>query len=333
MIALGWSSPSGLDPLLLLLVALAVDAYVGEMSFLFRAVPHPVVLIGRAIGWFDARLNRTERSAQARRLRGALSVAALCLVGAALGAALTWFGRHYPMGWVVELLVAVTLVAQRSLYDHVARVGRSLAEDGLWAGRKAVALIVGRDPASLDESGVARAAIESCAENFSDGVVAPAFWYVLFGLPGLIVYKVVNTADSMIGHRNPRYEDFGKAAARFDDFLNLVPARLSGLFIVIAACFAPTAKPWTALAAMWRDAGKHRSPNAGWPEAAMAGALGLALAGPRVYASGTVNDAWMGNGRSQATADDIRRSLALFAIACLVHWGAVAVLLAARLKA
>jgi adenosylcobinamide-phosphate synthase len=333
MIALGWPSPRGFDPLLLLLVALAVDAYVGEMPFLFRAIPHPVVLIGRAVDWLDRRLNREERGAGTLVMRGALAIGFLCLGGVLLGAALVWFSRHYPMGWLVELLLTITLIAQRSLYDHVALVGRSLQDEGLWAGRQAVSRIVGRDPAALDEHGVARAAIESCAENFSDGIVAPAFWYVLFGLPGLIVYKIANTADSMIGHRSPRYKYFGKAAARLDDLLNLVPARLSGLLIAAAACFAPTAKPAAALATMWRDAGKHRSPNAGWPEAAMAGALGLALAGPRTYASGTVNDAWIGDGRARALPDDIRRALAVFVVACLIHWGAIAAILVLRLKA
>ncbi|MBM3572764.1 MAG: cobalamin biosynthesis protein CobD, partial [Alphaproteobacteria bacterium] len=295
MIALGWTSPPGIDPLLLLLVALAIDAYVGEMAIVFRIVPHPVVLIGRAIAWFDRRLNRAERGAKALRLRGALTIMVLGAAGAALGAVLTWFSRHYPMGWTAELFLIVTLVAQRSLYDHVDLVRRALSDDGLYAGRQAVSRIVGRDPAMLDEHGVARAAIESCAENFSDGVVAPVFWYVLLGLPGLIVYKIVNTADSMIGNLSPRYADFGKAAARLDDAMNLLPARLSGLILALAASVAPTASPVEALATMWRDAAKHRSPNAGWPEAAVAGALGLALAGPRRYAERMVDNPWIGS--------------------------------------
>ncbi|MBM3599198.1 MAG: cobalamin biosynthesis protein [Alphaproteobacteria bacterium] len=333
MITLGWASPATIDPLLLLLVALAVDAYVGEMSFLFRVVPHPVVAMGRAIDWLERRLNRAERGAAALRIRGALSIAALCLAGIVIGTPLVWFSRHYPMGWLVELFLLITLVAQRSLYDHVNLVYRTLRDEGLYAGRQAVSRIVGRDPAALDEHGVARAAIESCAENFSDGVVAPVFWYVLFGLPGLLVYKIVNTADSMIGHPSPRYADFGKAAARLDDAMNLIPARLSGVLLAIAACFAPTANPAGAFATMWRDAGKHRSPNAGWPEAAMAGALGVALAGPRRYAERTVEDPWIGNGRARALPEDIRRALVVFGIACLVHWALIAALLVLRLRA
>lgn len=182
--------------------------------------------------------------------------------------------------------------------------------------------IVGRDVKTLDKSGVARAAIESCAENLSDGVVAPAFWYLLFGLPGLVLYKTINTMDSMIGHRNARYEAFGWASARFDDVLNVVPARFSGLFIALAAISVRKADPGAALTVMWRDADKHRSPNAGWPESAMAGALGLALAGPRRYGAQMVNEPWIGQGTAQATVQDVVRALKLFCAACVMN-GAV----------
>jgi adenosylcobinamide-phosphate synthase len=182
-------------------------------------------------------------------------------------------------------------------------------------------MIVGRNPETLDEAGVARAAIESLAENFSDGVVAPVFWMMVGGLPGAALYKAANTADSMIGHRTPRHAAFGWAAARFDDLVNLPASRLSALLLVAAAkTLEPGARPGGAWAAVWRDAGKHRSPNAGWPEAAMAGALGLRLAGPRVYGTTRVDDAYMGDGRAEATAKDIRRALELYRAALALQF-------------
>jgi adenosylcobinamide-phosphate synthase len=209
-------------------------------------------------------------------------------------------------------VLASTLLAQRSLYVHVARVADALERDGLAAGRAAVAHIVGRDTAALDQAGVARAAIESLAENFSDGVVAPAFWMAIAGLPGAAVYKAINTADSMIGHRTARHAAFGWAAARLDDLVNLPASRLSALLLVAAAGLEDRAAAAAAWRAVRRDAHRHRSPNAGFPEAAMAGALGLALAGHRVYAGVTVEDALMGDGRREATASDLRKALALY---------------------
>ena len=198
---------------------------------------------------------------------------------------------------------------------------RALARGGLDGGREAVRQIVGRDPASLDAHGVARAAIESLAENFSDGVVAPVFWYLLLGLPGLFAYKMVNTLDSMIGHRTPRYRAFGWAAARLDDVLNTVPAPLSGVLLAAAAVFAKNGRPGHAFTIMLRDGRKHHSPNAGWPESAMAGALSLALAGPRRYAEGLVADPWLGDGSARAGVSDIVRGLHLYRRACLIQGG------------
>lgn len=307
------------DPFLLLATALVLDAYLGEMRLLFKVVPHPVVAIGGVISWFDRRLNRPERSTLARRVRGILVL--LVMLGAALGigamiqAAAAWM----PYGWALELFVLVTMVAQRSLYDHVAAVAKGLETGGLAGGREAVAMIVGRDPETLDRHGVSRAAIESCAENFSDGIVAPVFWYVLLGLPGMLAYKTVNTLDSMIGHRSDRYRAFGWASARLDDVLNLIPARLAGLFLAIVAPAAPGGRPGAALVTMLKDARKHRSPNAGWPEAAMAGALGLALAGPRRYGAEVVDDPWIGAGRARTEAADIRRALRIMVAACLLQ--------------
>lgn len=314
---------SPLDPLLLLLAAMALDMVVGDLPVAFRVLPHPVVLIGRAVTWLDLRLNRERRSERVRRARGIFAVALLVLGAASVGFALAVVLRALRFGWAIEILLVAILLAQRSLFEHVAAVGEALGERGIAGGRDAVRHIVGRDPLSLDEHGVARAAIESLAENFSDGVVAPALFYALFGLPGIFVYKTANTLDSMIGHRSPRYLHFGWAAARLDDALNLLPARLSGMLLAVAALVAPEAHAAPAIRVMLRDAGKHRSPNAGWPEAATAGALGLALAGPRRYHGELVNDPWLGDGRARATISDISRALRLYVIACIVQATAV----------
>src|SRR5208337_3831660 len=228
-----------------------------------------------------------------------------------------------PFGWVLTAIAASTLFAGRSLYTHVRDVAAALEEGGLAAGRRAVSRIVGRDTETLDAHGVARAAIESLAENASDGVAAPVVWFVLLGLPGLAAYKAINTADSMIGHRTPRHEAFGWASARLDDLVNLPASRLTAALFTLAALFQ-NASLGAALTAVIRDARQHRSPNAGWPEAAMAGALGLRLAGPRSYAGVAVADAYMGDGRAEANAGDIRRALVLARIAWLVMLAAIA---------
>ena len=320
-----------LDPLVILAIAMVLDAAVGEVGGPFRRLPHPVRIIGTLIGVLDDKLNRENRSDADRTVRGLLVVLIVCGLAAAVGWAVAWLTRHHDFGWIVELALTFALLAQRSLYDHVRAVAKALNGGGIEAGRAAVAHIVGRDVRQLDGHGVARAAIESCAENFSDGVVAPVFWYLLFGFPGLLVYKAVNTMDSMIGYTTPRYRAFGMAAARLDDVLNLIPARLAGLFLAAAAVSAPTANPVRALKVMVRDAGKHRSPNAGWPEGAMAGALGLALAGPRRYAETAVDGSWIGDGRARATETDINRALHVYVVACAVNGLMVAALAAIRL--
>jgi adenosylcobinamide-phosphate synthase len=227
------------------------------------------------------------------------------------------------LGLAVLALLASTLSAARSLDTHVAAVAAALETGGLPAGRVAVSQIVGRDPDALEEAGVCRAAVESLAENFSDGVVAPLLWFAIAGLPGMLAYKAINTADSMIGHRTPRHEAFGWAAARLDDVVNLPASRLSGVLLALAACVLPGASPANAMRAIWRDAGKHRSPNAGWPEAAMAGALDMKIAGPRAYHGQLGDFAYMGDGRADLTAADIRRALKLYRIAIAVGWVAV----------
>ncbi|HZT89160.1 MAG TPA: adenosylcobinamide-phosphate synthase CbiB [Stellaceae bacterium] len=305
------------------MAGLVIDGLFGDMPAIFTHVPHPVVLAGRAVASFDRKLNRPNRGEGDRRIRGVVSVVLLVGGAAALGWVIQLLCRKSLAGAAVEALLIGVLIAQRGLFEHVAAVAAALSSGGIAAGREAVRHIVGRDPASLDAHGVARAAIESLAENFSDGGVAPAFWYLLLGLPGLFAYKMANTMDSMIGHRTPRYRSFGWAAARFDDLANLPAAPLAGLLLSAAAGFLPGARPRHALAIMLRDARKHRSPNAGWPEAAMAGALHLALAGPRRYAEGVVEDPWLGDGTARATPPDIARALRLYVLACLIGGGVV----------
>jgi len=311
------------DPLLILAAALVFDALVGDPPGLWRWLPHPVAVIGRLVDVLDRKLNRAHRPSWDRRLRGALVAVGLTLAAVALGMAVTGLRRNWAWGWAVELVLLWTLLAGRSLFDHVRAVATALAANGLSGGRAAVARIVGRDPNSLDGHGVARAAIESCAENFADAVVAPVFWYLLFGFPGALAYKTINTLDSMIGHPDQRYREFGMVSARLDDVANLLPARLAGLLLVVAALFVPRGRPDRALRVMLSDHGHHRSPNSGWPEAAMAGALDLALAGPRRYAGHAVEERWIGTGRARATAADIRRSLYMLAVAVLLTFGMV----------
>jgi adenosylcobinamide-phosphate synthase len=307
---------------MILLLALVIDALVGDPPGLYRRVPHPVAALGRLIAVIEGRLNRTTAGDAARFTLGVATAAAVIGGAGLIGWGLARGLALLPGGWIAEAILASTLIAFRGLERHVGAVADGL-ERGLDAGREAVGHIVGRDPATLDSPGVARAAIESLAENFSDGVVAPVFWYAVLGLPGLCAYKAVNTLDSMIGHRDARYAVFGRASARIDDAVNWIPARLAGGLIAIAALGRAPA----AFGAMRRDAARHRSVNAGWQEAAMAGALGLALAGPRRYGGVVVEDAWMGDGRREATSADIRRALALYRRAGT----ALAVLLAAGL--
>jgi adenosylcobinamide-phosphate synthase len=280
-----------LTTLTLLLIALILDATFGEPDWLWSRFPHPATVMGGCVDWLDVRLNNGED----RRNAGILTIAILMLGAAALGQLL----RSIPDAGLLEAIFAAILLAQRSLTDHVLQVANAL-RSSLPEGRRAVSMIVGRDPQQLDESAVARGAIESAAENFSDGVIAPAFWLLIFGLPGIMAYKIINTADSMIGHRNERYEQFGWATARLDDLVNWIPARLTGGLICLAHWSA------TAWRTMRTDAKYHRSPNAGWPEAAMAGVLGIAISGPRSY-NGTMTDLpWVnGDGRKPLGPMDI----------------------------
>lgn len=301
--------------LLIVAGALALEALFGYPNWLYERIGHPVSWIGSLISALDHRLNQESESAEARRLAGVLALSIIVVTSGAVAWVIERASAYSAIGEILIAVLASTLIASRSLYDHVAAVARALANDGLKGGRLAVGRIVGRNPETLDEHGVARAAIESLAENASDGVVAPVFWFAFFGLPGLAVYKAINTADSMIGHRTPRHEAFGWAAARLDDLVNLPASRLTGLLFAGAALFMPKASPATALEAMSRDASKHRSPNAGWPESAMAGALDFKLNGPKTYGNARVEDAYMGSGRRDLGPDDIDAALRLAMIA------------------
>ncbi|MFK0687488.1 adenosylcobinamide-phosphate synthase CbiB [Mesorhizobium sp. IMUNJ 23033] len=314
--------------ILIAFLSLAIERILGYPDWLFGAIGHPVTWFGRLISFLDRRLNHATDSDALRRRRGVKALLVIVLVPAAIAFAvqiLLW--QIFPAGLLVTAILASSLLSQKSLAEHVEAVADALDTGGLTLGRIAVSHIVGRDPEKLDKPGIARAAIESLAENFSDGIVAPAFWTGVCGLAGGVAYKAANTADSMIGHRTPRHEAFGRAAARFDDFINLPASWLTALLIVLAAFIVKGTDPRNAWQAVRRDARKHRSPNAGWPEAAMAGALGLALAGPRSYGGVVVDDAFMGEGgRREADSTDIRRALKLYRIADYLLIGLFAIL-------
>ncbi|GAB2174692.1 adenosylcobinamide-phosphate synthase CbiB [Dongia sp. agr-C8] len=310
---LEWSEP------LSLLIALVIDAWYGDPVALYRKLPHPVVVIGNAIGWADRNFNREGDAPRRRRNAGIVLVVVLVAAALALGGVIQALLLALPLGGLWLGMVMSALIAQRSLYGHVADVARAIEVSGLEGGRLAVAKIVGRDPNRLNRAGVSRAAIESLAENFSDAVVAPAFWALLLGLPGLVAYKAINTADSMIGHRSPRHRDFGWAAARLDDLVNWPAARLSALLMMLGALLLPGADGTQAFAVTLRDARRHRSPNAGWPEAALAGALGFALNGPRAYHGVPSDEPWTNaSGRRILDAPDIWQALRLYLRACLL---------------
>jgi adenosylcobinamide-phosphate synthase len=312
----------------LALFAMLIELCIGYPQRVLRAIGHPVAWIGRLIGALDRLLNRDADSANWRKGAGIVAVLVLLGLVGSIAFVVERELLRLPFGLAATAVLASTLIAQRSLHRHVADVATALENDGIAAGRRAVSHIVGRDTQELDEAGIARAAIESLAENFSDGIVAPVLWMAIAGLPGAALYKAINTADSMIGHRTPRYQAFGWAAARLDDLVNLPASRLSALLITAAAVLKKETSAAQAWRAVRRDAPRHRSPNAGYPEAAMAGALDLALAGPRIYGGVGVDDALMGGGRRQADAADIRRALALYRCADAILIALVAVLAA-----
>lgn len=295
-----------------LVLALILDAFMGEPDWAWKRVPHPAVLMGRAIGWLEQNLNEGDN----RFFNGAMGVFVLAAVAGIVGQVI----QHLPFGGLLEIIVAASLLAQKSLAQHVQVVADALRQS-TEDGRQAVAMIVGRDTKDMTDDAIARGAIESAAENFSDGVVAPAFWFLIAGLPGLMVYKLVNTADSMIGYRNERYEQFGKFAARLDDVLNWIPARLTALILILAS------RQWSAWSVIRRDAPLHRSPNAGWPEAAMARTLNVALSGPRAYDGEMRDFPWVnGEGARDIGAKEVDQAVDALWSAWLALLGVVILL-------
>jgi adenosylcobinamide-phosphate synthase len=309
--------------LLVVVGALVLEATFGYPDWLYQRIGHPTSWLGALISALDQQLNRETDAPETRRVKGVIALVVLIVVTGLVAWAIEQIFDHVAFGAFFVALLASTLIASRSLYIHVEAVARALDQYGLDDARSAVGRIVGRNPNMLDEHGVARAAIESLAENASDGIVAPVFWFAIFGMPGLVVYKAINTADSMIGHRTPRHEAFGWASARLDDVVNLPASRSTALLLALASVFTSGASAAGTLEAISRDASKHRSPNAGWPESATAGALGLKLNGPKVYGQTRVEDAYMGDGRRAATAEDIRAALRLTTTAWGIMIGAL----------
>jgi adenosylcobinamide-phosphate synthase len=296
----------------LALLAMLIELIVGYPQRLVDAIGHPVTWMGALIRALDWALNHDSAAPDWRRAAGIVAVLCLLVIVGTIAFVIGHELLRLPYGTLAVAILASTLLAQKSLHRHVAQVAFALENGDIAAARTAVSRIVGRDTGILDQAGIARAAIESLAENFSDAVVAPVLWLFIAALPGIALYKAINTADSMIGHLTPRYQEFGWAAARLDDLVNLPASRLSALLLVAAAALRDDASAKEAWRTVWRDAAHHRSPNAGYPEAAMAGALGLSLAGPRVYGGVFVDDAMMGNGRRDAKASDVRCALALY---------------------
>lgn len=294
-------------------LALAIERLAGYPPVLQRLLGHPVEWMGRVLTLLEKWLYKPGLPPHRMKERGILTLAALIAVFALPAWLLSWLLGHWSYGWIINALIATPFLAQKSLRDHVADVEDGLRQS-LPAARAAVSKIVGRDPEKLDESGIVRAALESLAENSADGVIAPLFWYIVAGLPGIVAYKAINTADSMIGHKSERYLHFGWAAARLDDLVNLPASRLSGLLFAVAAALDHREDGRNALRAMWRDASKHQSPNAGWPESALAGALAISLGGPRSYENHLVDLATMGDGRKDLHVDDIGRGLTLYGV-------------------
>jgi adenosylcobinamide-phosphate synthase len=299
-------------------IAVAIEYFIGYPKPLFAAISHPVVWIGKLITLLDETLNNPDIDPDKNKLLGVAAVVILTLCAIIPAWIIAWILATLPFGWVINILLATVFIAQKSMRDHVSDVAKALAFS-IPSARNAVAKIVGRDTSTLDESGVSKAALESLAENMADGIVAPVLWYALFGLPGIVFYKVINTADSMIGYKSEKYLYFGWAAARLDDLINLPASRITGALFALATLSSNRASD--TFKAMWRDASKHHSPNAGWPESAMAGALGLRFGGPRNYDGEIVDLPRMGNGRQELTRADIGAGLKLFDRAMAIQFG------------
>lgn len=306
-------------------IACLVEKYVGYPDGLFRVIGHPVQWMGAFITWLDQTLNTKPDDELEGLLRGGVALVLLLAATVFPAYMLQDLLNGIPGGWLINALIATAFIAQKSMRDHVQDVSNALSSS-LTAARTSVAKIVGRDTKDLDESGIAKAALESLAENTADGIVAPVLWYALLGLPGLVAYKAINTADSMIGHKSERFFFFGFCAAKLDDLVNLPASRLTALLFAAAAAFKSTDTAKQALQSAWDDASKHKSPNAGWPEAAMAGALGLKFGGPRAYEDGMVDLPWMGSGRETMSRSDIASGLVLYDKALWIMFGVLAIL-------
>lgn len=306
-------------------LAAILERFVGYPAWLTDRIGHPVIWIGRLIDALDSRQNDPEKSFGSRKIAGVLAIAIVVLAVLIVTLGLQQVLRFLPFGWFIEILLASTLIAQKGLRDAVLAVARALREQGIEGARREVAHIVGRDTAELNEAEISRAAIETLAENTSDGVIAPLLFLALFGLPGAAIYKAINTADSMIGHRSERHAAFGWASAKLDDLVNFIPARLTAGLFALAARTMPQADPKAAWEAARRDAPNHASPNAGWPEAAMAGALGFGLGGARAYKGETLDLPKMGKGKRNLTAEDIATAISLYDRAMLIALGILAV--------
>lgn len=315
------------DNIPIVLIALVIDAIIGDPNWLYRKIPHPIATIGCMINQLDSLLNRPQFKNLTKKILGVLFIIIALSVTGTIGWAMQTGLKLMEFGQLPEAILVSIFLAQNSLYRHVRNVAQAFVSDGLDAARLSVSHIVGRDPAALDESGVCRASIESLSENFSDGVIAPVFWYLIAGVPGILMYKTLNTADSMVGHLNPKYRYFGWASARLDDVANFIPARLTALLIFLTALIIPSAKGCKALTSCLTDANRHRSVNAGWPEAAMAGALDIRIAGPRVYNGIVVSDPWMGDGNPNLRTNDIDRALKLYFYSNIINALILALLL------
>ena len=300
------------DNIPIVLLALAMDAIIGDPNWLYRKIPHPIAAIGCMMNQLDLFLNRPQVKNPTKKILGVLFIIIALSVAGIIGWGMQTGLKLMEFGQLLEAILVSIFLAQNSLYRHVRNVAQALVSDGLDAARLSVSHIVGRDPATLDDSGVCRASIESLSENFSDGVIAPVFWYLIAGIPGILMYKTLNTADSMVGHLSPKYRYFGWASARLDDVANFIPARLTALLIFLTALIIPSTKGFKSLRSCLTYAKRHRSTNAGWPEAAMAGALDIRIAGPRVYNGIVVNDPWMGDGNPNLRTNDIYRALKLY---------------------
>jgi adenosylcobinamide-phosphate synthase len=306
-------------------IACITERFIGYPPAVFKVIGHPVQWMGDLISWLDTSLNTKPDDELEGLLRGGAALTILLLCTALPAYLLQDVLTRFSGGWLINVAIATAFIAQKSMKDHVLEVSHALS-NSLAEGRTSVAKIVGRDTTQLDESGVIKAALESLAENTADGIVAPVFWYAILGLPGIVAYKAINTADSMIGHKSDRHLFFGFCAAKLDDLINLPASRLTALFFAVAALFTSKAAAQNALQSAWGDAGKHRSPNAGWPEAAMAGALGLKFGGPRSYEDGMIDLPFMGSGRDNMSRADLTSGLKLYDLSLWVMFAVVELL-------